>query len=1231
MKLAEHVEQIRQLIEQSYSNRLGRMGISPTKALDKMSIPASYHDDRSRMEQILQSFQEETGTYEKAYTKLIEELTFTLFNRLAALKVMEAHTLQPEVLTRRSQHGDRSFAHLLWLENHPHSKFDENEGLVNFLEEQMQYLSKETFLFRTDHPYHLLPTPIELNQIITSINKIELDPNVEANIWKSDDILGWLYESFNNFKKKAHKESKAKTEYDKVSIQSQVYTPRWVVKFLLDNSLGKLYLEMHPDSKIKESYLIANAPKEIHRMAKPITEIKIIDPAVGSGNFLLYAFDLFYDLYLDQIENYGNPYGYSLDQIPELILSNNLHGIDLDDRAVQLAQLGLYIKAKRKDPATTIPSLNIVSSDFCLPPLEQVRHLFVNGHKLSAEEEKVVQNIWADLQQAYQFGSLLRLKEKLDIEIEKLYQSSAKNPLYTEISHESIEIFRSTFFSNLKKALYHQTEKQGITFLNTKTSDALSFLDILTQSYDIAVANPPYTDSSDFGPQLKSFIEDNYKKPFKFHSNLYSCFMKRCEELVNTEGKIALIHPLTFMYIKSFEDMRKYILDKMHIGILVNYGPDSTNLFDGAFASAPAIYVIEKTNSNQNAWFLSLNQYTRTPNEKNKKDFCLQALKDYVEHKPNKHNYSLDQSKLKIIDGWPFIYWISDSFREKFKGKSLKIIFPPKSGLATADNERFLRYKWEVFFSKCLKNSKDERWINYSKGGPYNKWFGNNWLVVDWFDNAKEMRKTKAAVFRNEDFYFKEGITYSASGSKGTSFRFLQKNSVFDVGGAGLFSIQQTISLNFILAFLNTKLSTYIINCFNPTVNTQVGDLERIPIILPFKDIEDKLSSLASQNISIKKHLCSFHLIETNFDQTPLTAYDANTLADRALAHLSYENGLLGLILVHEAIINEMVYEIYELSPEDREQVEEKMGKSVGGMPVSAEASDAFLSNVSIESEEVREYVHSLPSQEFDPSWIQKIKKEFETLYQSNNDLESFCIKHQINPINVWYWFKEANELPKGRAQEIALEFLADALRTILQEDDDGIIPLTGLPGEPRLIDRLEAHCHEIGFSSAQFLQLESLLGKTLQEYLEHHFFKDLSNHLNLFMYLPKTPFIWHLSSGPKHGLEVYFLIYKWSQDSVFKLKSKYLHLREESLQSRLIQLADETSAQSQAEKALIHEQLQELSTFQQKIDSLIADGYNPILDSGVGKNIAPLQKKGMLRYEVLNDKQLKTYLEADW
>lgn len=1227
MKLSEHVEYIRQLIDQAFRNRLGRMGINEGQLVSIENMTA----ERKRMERILEVFVEETGTVAEAYEKLVEELTFTLFNRLAALKVMEAHTLHPEIVTRRDSHGGRSFAHLAWLEQNPQARSEEAEGLLPFLEEQLQKLASDIPLFSPQHPYHLLPTALELQGIINAFNQVETDTQVETEIWKSDDVLGWLYESYNNYKKAAHKASGDKTEYNKVSIQSQVYTPRWVVQFLVDNSLGKLYLEMYPDSEIKNKYKIANAPTSQTRERKPLHEIRMIDPSTGSGNYLLYGFDMYYDLYIDQIENYGADYNEA--DIPKLIIENNLHGVDLDDRAIQLAQLGLYIKAKRKKRTVKIEHFNIVSSDFFLPAYEEVKHLFENGAPLDAQLEKIVIDLWEDLQQAHKFGSLIRLEEKFSIKLHGLVKEEGIT-LFTEQNLIKYDEFRTNFFTNLQKAVAQNTAKQGQTFLNTKTQDAITFLQLLTQKYDVAVANPPYTDSADFGPELKKFVEANYKQPYKFNSNLYAVFIKRCFELTTESGKIALIHPLTFMYIKTFEDVRKFILEKTHISVFVDYG--LSNLF-GTVMVDPAFYVLEKgIEKQQKSWFISLDQYTRTPNEKFKKDFCLEALDDNISNRPNKHNITLPQEKLKIIEGWPFIYWISDGFREKFNGGVVNDYLDVVKGLTTSDNNRFLRHWWEIdndAISKDYSTDK-KRWVNYVKGGPFEKWYGNNWTVLNWFNNGEPIRNFAASVIRNEKYHFRAGITYTASGSKGASYRYLPKNYITDAGGPGIFP-NKFKNIEYSLGFFNSNLCGYIADCLNPTVNINQGDIWRIPFVIPTSQKEQEITQLATQNISIKQKFCSYRIIETNFEQSPLSAFQGISLKDRVLAYLNFENVQLTQVLINEAIINELIFEVYELSDADREQVEAKMGLSIGSLGVFKEAKDAFLAQLQNPIVEVNEHIQNLAVATFDEQQIREIKEGFATLYQSNNDLEEFCIRHQVNPINVWYWFKEANTLPAARTSEIALEFLADAIRTLLQQDDDGIIPLVGLPGEEALSQRLEQHCLQNGFTAAQYMQLDSLLGRSVNEYLEHHFFKNLSDHLNLFMYLPKTPFIWHLSSGIQQGFEAYILIYKWNRDSLFKLKSQYINNRIQNLEYRQITLQDVNTAQAQAEKEKIRLQLQEIDIFKTKIDELIAEGYDPKLDDGVGKNIAPLQKKGLLRAEVLKsdgkNSQLEKYLNADW
>jgi hypothetical protein len=1242
MKLSEHVDRLRNTIEAAFDKYLAQVGIGKNKQLDIEKISEIIKPKRLRFEAMLESHIGETGDYKHAREKLIDELTFTLFNRLAAVKVMESAALFPPILTKQPEHGDRSFGHKAWLEMNPHMRSEELEGIREYIKTAFDELGQTLPLFNRSYSYALLPDAISLNEIIESFNMVEKDSQVGSDIWQNDDVLGWMYESYNNVKKQLHKDSGDKTEYDKVSLQSQVYTPRWVVQFLVENSLGKLYLEMYPDSEIKRRFKIANAPQTQEREQKPLHEIKVIDPACGSGNFLLYAFDFFYELYVDQIDNYGADYDEK--DIPKIIIENNLHGIDLDDRAVQLAQLGLFIKAKKKRRTIGELTFNIVSSDFYLPDYKTVEHIFSSGSTLDESINEMISGIWTDLQYAYKFGSLIRVDEKVKDRMKMLEakQNSAQPDLFTAVDIQTHKDFVATFFTNLKTAVEHYAQAQGSTFLTSKTRDAITFLELLTTKYDVATTNPPYTDGGDFGPELKEFIEENYKKPDKFHTNLYAAFIRRCYELTGKAGKIGMIHPRTFMFIKTFEDVRKFMIEKTQINIFVDYS--LSNLF-GTIMVDPAFYILEKgIVKERETLFISLDQYTRTPNEKYKKEFCLQAITDHINGIKNEHNFNIPQSKLKVIKSWPFIYWISDEFREKFGKNNIEKNMAICKGLTTANNDRFLRYHWEVSAESISKNySEDEmKWVKFAKGGAFNKWYGNLWLVVNWENQGHEIKNFKDSNGKirsrpqNERFYFKSGITGSFNGSKGVSFRYLPINVITEGASGGIFlSEEMNQRIPFALAFFNSNLVAYICDCLNPTYNTEVGDLKRIPSIVIENISYSIITSLAKICISIKKWLTKFSLIEPEFISSPLVIFRGNEFTSDIKNYLNLENHLTTQVLINEAIINQEIFKIYDLTDHDKAMVLAKEGESIGNLPVSPKAREAYLEEIEATRDfpldGILNFIETLPTKDFSTEERDLIESGFPTLYQSNNDLEEFCIRHQVNPINVWYWFKQSNVIPQQRMHTLAMEFLVDMVRDILMEDKDGIIPLVPNSGEKVLIDRIEDKFREKGFSLAQYSSFDTVLGIPVNEYLNKDFFAELSDHLNLFMYLPKTPFIWHLTSGPEQGFDCYIIIYKWSRDNLMRMRSVYIENRERSLVNRQSDLSDKESAEAQNEKSRIYRQLKEIETFKKKIDDLLAEGYNPILDDGVGKNIAPLQKKGMIPYEVLNAGQLKKYLNADW
>ena len=1211
MKLINHVLDIRRLIQQAFDNRFSRMGLRKEAAIPVEQLPTEFQPKRKKLDELMSSHLSELGDYAEARQVAINECVFTLFNRIAAIKVMESKELFPEIIRRRKENAGRSFEHNVWLENHPEERSAEREGLKHFLKDQFDSLGEHIPLYRSDYPYALLPTADELNEIIDQFNAVEDDADCGADVWKGDDILGWLYENFNAVEKEALKQSGEKTEYNKVSLQSQVYTPQWVVKFLVDNTLGKSYLEMFPDSKIKEKYQIANAPDHQVRHPKDMRQMRLLDPACGSGNFLIYAFSLLYDLYIDQMENYERDY--SRRDIPQMIVENNLFGMDLDERAAQISQIALFIKARELGghrshwPAYT----NVVSTHFFLPEYKELQGTFEILGSWSQKHIATIEQIWNDLRSAYKFGSLVRVEERLN----EMMPNDVNHSMFKEYEIESLFEYKNSVITQLRNNVNQWGGQGSNQFTLAKANDAISFLDIISHKYDVVVANPPYTDSGDFGTELKTFIEDNYRKPLKFNSNLYACFIKRCCELAGEDGKVGMIHPLTFMFIKSFVDVRKYILENWHIHLFVDYGLDRINMFKGTgYASAPAFYVLDSNNDNSDSIFFELNVNLQ---EKDKKARLSLAYDRICNNLPDNRTYRIQQKDLKGIKLFPFIYWISNNYRNKFSayylGKNADVV----SGFKTGCNEALLRFWWEV--------EDDSKWAVYTKGGFYNKWYGNNWLKLN-VDNDFSMLKAQNS-YNIPRKYFQTGLTYNGLGSKGLCFRLLEENTLFDMGSSAVFGTH----IYFVLGVLNSILIKYSCNCLNPTVNVQPTDVERLPFIdidTINSEIIDDIGSLSEQNVEIKKLLCKSSLIEPLFEQSPV--HNEGDVGASIYLYFNKENALLTQILLNESIINKTVFEIYELSEHDKQMVLDKEGIPVGDLPVSHEAKEAYRQWLMVESEfkptsDVLEHLENLEERDDLP----KIT-DFDTLYQNNKEWEEFCVQHKMNPVEVWWQFKNANVLPPQRTQVLAFELLTDVIRTVLAKDDDGIIPLGDRLGEERLAIRIEREMMERGYSAAQFSQVCQLLGCGLEKYLQERFFQQLSDHLNLFMYLPKTPFIWHLSSGEHHAIELYVSIYKWNRDALYRVRSIYAANREAALRDRLNSL-DTSNTEGRMEAQELRATLAELQEFCQKVDDLLASGYDPKLDDGVGKNIAPLQKRKMLSYEVLNAGQLKKYLNADW
>lgn len=1227
MKLLEHVLNIRAQIARAMQNRFERLGL--TEKPDTPTPPLSEGDLalRRRLKEIIVYHAQTERTYADAWKKTINEFTFTLFNRLAAIKVMEDKGFFPEIIMRRDENGRRSLQHNEWLEEHPERRSEERDGLLAFFQDMFKELSKQFPIFSAEHPYALTPRADELHEIIDAFNAVSADPDCGEDIWRGDDILGWLYENFNTAEKQALKESGEKTEYDKVSLQSQVYTPQWVVKFLVDNTVGKMYLEMHPESTIDREpdpetgeikHRIANRPTEQTRKEKKLEEWRIIDPACGSGNFLIYTMSLLYDLYMDQAEHFGADY--SKRDIPALIVENNLYGVDLDERAVQLSQIALRIKARElggsrfKSPKNT----NVVCSNFYLPTYDELRFA-EDWTDWDTNQMKVVEKVWDDLGQAYKFGSLVRIEQPIRELTEE--QSKAMDGLFAGLDDSSLFDFRRNALNTISDHFRKFVETNQ--YSSTKVKDALTFLDILSHPFDVALANPPYTDSGDFGSELKAFIEDNYKKPYKVGVNLYSTFIKRCLELVGEQGKVGMVTPSTFMFIKQFEQTRNLILNEGTINIFVHWG--FLGMFDDAVRIRTAMFTLDKTEAKDISVFIKLDDV----NDRKRRNLFENIYADLIVRGMAERVFPINQSSFKKISTSPYIYWISQEFREKFEDYNIAKNFSVISGFKTGNNEGALRHWWEV--------QNNEKWHDYTKGGGANRWYGNVWLKINIENDFQYIRSQNS--FNIPSVLGRNGITYSGSGAddKGIQFRFLDSSSHYDMGSCSIFPNDIYISLG----ILNTKLTAYSSFCLNPTPNKQPNDVNRLPFVnlhLIDARIKDWISKTVQQLIDIKKHLCKYSLIEPLFEKSPIQPGEKNAVESVA-TYYGYENGLLTQVLLNEAIINREVFDIYNLTENDRKMVLDKEGIPVGDLSVSETARNHYLEFLREHeefpaSEELIKHIEALPINDEQP------RLEFERLYQNNNEWEEYCIDNKVNPIEAWHqfevWSKGGRNLPAQRTQTLAFELITDVIRTLLEKDDDGVMPLVDRTGEGLVADRIQQEMMERGYIGAQFSQVCTLLGMPLDRYLRDRFFSQLSDHLNLFMYLPKTPFIWHLTSGPLHAMELYVSIYKWNRNTLSRVKSVYCANRESALRDRLAMLAQSGDSGAQSEAADIRAQLRELGEFTDKLDALLASGYDPKLDDGVGKNIAPLQKAGVLSYAVLKEtggkkSQLNKFLNADW
>lgn len=797
----------------------------------------------------------QTEKHKIAYDTLVEEVAYTWFNRLIAIRFMEVNDYLPErerVLS--SESGIKQpdiITHLLDTEMYAEFDLATKERVTELLSDSsadaVDELYQLVFIKQCNSLNQQLPDLFEKiddytellftvsyindNGVIASLLNIPEDAfNVDEG--GQVEIIGWMYQYYNTEPKdKVFARGSRKIRADEIPAATQLFTPDWIVRYMVENSLGRYYIDQkmaNPNETRTEKEIAdefgwqyylptAEQPEDVQlqiqdeRKAKSdfaLQELKLIDPSMGSGHILVYAFDVFMQLYEAE--------GESPRTASELILENNLFGLDIDQRAFQLAYFALMMKGRQY--SRRILSKQLRPNVYVVP----------NNSEIGEAELQLVQMQFNDQKKAQQ--DLLTLVEgfKNGAELGSLIQ------------------FEGLDFENLKSGL----NNINISFFDQSIKEMILVGELLQQQYEIGITNPPYMGSSGMDKILSGYVKKIYPDS---KSDLFGVFVERLEEMVKSTGYYAMITQHAWMFLSSFEKLRI----KINQQTIINMAHLGTRAFEeigGEVVQTTAFVMTPKKYKNYIGSYLRLVDFENYKLKEIKALYAIDAgTAGYL--------YKIAQDEFSNIPGSPISYWISKNLIHDFViGKRMDEVVEPKQGLATANNDRFLRQWWEVDINKIKFNSvslidsknSNKKWFPYNKGGAFRRWYGNNDYIVNWENNGFEIKhfidekgKLRSRP-QNTDYYFKEAITYSAITSGKSSYRFQNSGMVFDHAAYNMY-----VSDMYLLAFLNSIVSESISKILNPTINAGSTYIGSLPII---KQDNSYIENIVKNNIRISKN-----------------------------------------------------------------------------------------------------------------------------------------------------------------------------------------------------------------------------------------------------------------------------------------------------------------------------------------------------------------------------------------
>lgn len=616
------------------------------------------------------------------------------------------------------------------------------------------------------------------------------------------EIIGWLYQFYIAPRKDSvmagFKKGK-KAGANEIPAATQLFTPEWIVRYLVQNTVGRLWMVNHPDCALADGWEYYIAPTSDDDTAQlPVSspeELTVCDPACGSGHMLTYAFDLLYEIYEDE--------GYAPSDIPGLILDHNLFGMEIDERAAQLAAFALTMKARGRSRRFFRKQVQ--------PHIEQIKQIqFTNAETEELNELYDVTlppELWNTYAKADVFGSLIQPDTMLAAVSDNIGASESPALYAADLIERGNRVLEQTRY--------------------------------LSRTYATVVGNPPYMGGRHMGVQLKEYVEEHYPKG---KSDLFAAFMLRCMHLAPQHGIVGMITMQSWMFLTSFEDLRTTLLHSMHIDTMAHLGAGAFDSIGGEVVSTTAFTMSKNSNDEQGAYI----RLVDIKGDHKQSEACQASIKH-----ENTLMFEVDQQEFAQIPGSPFVYWLPETVLSTFnEGKPLAEIAQPRQGLATADNNRFVREWWEVSQNRTSLDcdslqsaaASGAKWFPYNKGGDFRKWYGNQELVINWANGGQELKNYRS-VIRNPSYYFSPSVSCSRVSSSAPAFRWYPHGFIFDATAPSIFD-SYSLQLEEIISIINSSSTLTILSALAPTLDFQVGQISIIPI--PHSSIDYNINNTKS-------------------------------------------------------------------------------------------------------------------------------------------------------------------------------------------------------------------------------------------------------------------------------------------------------------------------------------------------------------------------------------------------